>query len=179
MSVLEGQLNSPLKLRLLLFEECNRSCEGCCNKQFNLSILPVVTAYEPYDMVMLTGGEPMLNPQLVIDTCREIGDTSDAKIVLYTARVTRKYELMTILLQYLDGLTLTLHEQRDVKPFIQLNELVQDMTLDVWRSKSLRLNVFKGVDLTGVNIAAWNVKADMQWIEDCPLPDGEVLMRLA
>ena len=29
------------KLRLLLFEECDRDCPGCCNRDWDLRSLPV------------------------------------------------------------------------------------------------------------------------------------------
>jgi hypothetical protein len=42
----------------------------------------------------------------------------------------------------------------------------------------MRLNVFKGVDLTGVDVTHWKVRTDIEWVKDCPLPEGEVFMRL-
>ena len=60
------------KLRLVMFEECNRSCEGCCNNDWDLNQLDVVADYYGYDLVMLTGGEPMLKPQLIVDTVEKI-----------------------------------------------------------------------------------------------------------
>ena len=50
------------KLRLLLFEECNRSCPGCCNRDWDLQPLPVCYDLPPYRIILLTGGEPMLYP---------------------------------------------------------------------------------------------------------------------
>ena len=39
------------KLRLLVTENCNRNCEGCCNKDWDLSSLEVCTSYKGYDEV--------------------------------------------------------------------------------------------------------------------------------
>ncbi len=41
------------KLRLLLFEECTRSCPGCCNRDWDLQSLPVCRDYSPYQLIML------------------------------------------------------------------------------------------------------------------------------
>ena len=43
--------------------------------------------------------------------------------------------------------------------------------------KSLRLKVFKGVDVSGIDLSLWDVKDNIEWIKDCPLPEDEVLMR--
>ena len=65
------------KLRLLLFETCNRSCEGCCNKDWDLTSLSVCTDYTPYREILLTGGEPLLQPELVVQAIREIREQTD------------------------------------------------------------------------------------------------------
>lgn len=160
-----------MNLRLLLFAACNRACEGCCNKQWDLEALPVCESYDGYDMIMLTGGEPMLRPGLVCETVAQIRAQSDARIILYTARVVGLADIAPLL----DGITLTLHEQADVRPFEAL-----ELPPRSWRTaiKSLRLNVFAGVNISGVDTAGWQVKAGIEWIEDCPLPEDEVFMRL-
>ena len=45
-------------LRLLLFEDCNRNCKKCCNKQWDLKLLPEVGSFKDWDEIILTGGEP-------------------------------------------------------------------------------------------------------------------------
>lgn len=60
------------KLRLLLFKECHRGCEGCCNKDWDLKSLLKADNFLPYDEILLTGGEPMLDPLLVIDAAERI-----------------------------------------------------------------------------------------------------------
>ena len=110
------------ELRLLLFKDCNRKCKGCCNKDWDLDNLPVCKSFKDYKTIMLTGGEPMLNPKLVEETImaiRRINKT--AKIIMYTAKVDH-YNILYIC-KLLDGLTLTLHKQSDVKDFQILNAL--------------------------------------------------------
>ncbi|MCP4900901.1 MAG: radical SAM protein [bacterium] len=161
-----------MKLRLLLTETCNRSCDGCCNKDWDLSALPVCEDFTPYDMIILTGGEPMLFPLQVKETIRQIRQQTPAPIVLYTARPTQELAAM-LLTGALNGVTLTLHKQRDIKPFQNLREALG------MGSPTLRLNVFAGISLHGVETSGWKVRAGMKWIKDCPLPDDEVFMRLA
>jgi pyruvate-formate lyase-activating enzyme len=170
LGILEIGMN---KLRLVMFEECNRSCEGCCNNDWDLSGLDIVGGYAGYDLVMLTGGEPMLKPKLIVGTVEKIRATSNALVYLYTAKSKRAMDLIAML-HILDGVTLTLHEPYDVAPFIELNDLIVKMGIE----KSFRLNVFKGVDITGVNTELWDVKSEIEWIKDCPLPDGETIERL-
>jgi hypothetical protein len=150
-------------LRLLLFSSCNRTCPGCCNNQWDLDALPVATDFRGYDMVVLTGGEPMLNPRLVVEVATTIRRQSFASIILYTAKPQKLPQVML----FLDGVTVTLHEQADVAPFLALPKL----------RGSRRVNVFAGVDVP--DVPGWTMKRNMEWIEDCPLPEGEVFMRLS
>ena len=73
-------------------------------------------------------------------------------------------------------MTLTLHGQEDVEDFKFLNGMILKGGRLIG-NKSLRLNVFKGVDLTGIDLSRWQVKPDIEWIKDCPLPGDEVLKR--
>ena len=117
----------------------------------------------------------MLYPHLLISTCADIRAVTDAPIILYTAKSKRPLDLIAML-NWVDGITLTLHEQYDVRAFVALNAFI--LTIPNIGSKSLRLNVFSHVDLTNVNTSPWVVKDGIEWIDDCPLPDGEVLRRL-
>ena len=162
------------KLRLVLFENCNRSCPGCCNKDWDLKHLSVVESYSEYDVVMLTGGEPMLNPELIIETAWKIREVSDAKIYVYTAKVDNVMAMLAVL-NFVDGITVTLHEQSDVKPFLQFDYDLNCMCID----KSLRLNIFKGINIKEEDLYAdWIIKDNITWIKNCPLPKDEILMRL-
>jgi hypothetical protein len=163
------------KLRLLLFPECNRACEGCCNKDWDLTKLPVVESYEGYKEIMLTGGEPMLKPALVMHIANAIRiENPSARIILYTAM---SPSILFVVLRLIDGVTITLHEQKDVPPFINLVSFLKKY--GNYEGKSLRLNIFKGVDITNVDTSLFKVKSGIEWIKDCPLPEDEVFMRLA
>lgn len=168
------------KLRLLLFEKCNRSCEECCNKGFDLNALPVVQNYSEYEEIVLTGGEPMLNVPLLLGTVSAIREANpEAKILVYTAKINR-INLIWEVLKSVDGLTVALHEQKDVIHFLRLNEALSHFSKDYGLyDRSLRLNVFKGVAVTkDRDLPLWGVKRGIEWIKDCPLPTDEVFMRL-
>ncbi len=164
------------KLRLLLFEDCERNCAGCCNKDWDLSKLPRIEKHEyaQYDIVSITGGEPMLDPNKVIETAIDIGMNSNALIYLYTAKAL-PVGMLTVTLAYIDGVCFTIHEQHDVSQFLVLNDKLDYLRLD---EKSMRLNIFKGIDIGKNDISKWKVKRDIEWIKNCPLPQDEVFMRL-
>lgn len=163
------------KLRLLLFENCNRDCEGCCNKYWDLTAVPDCNDYSGYKIVMLTGGEPMLRPALVLDTIRAIRKVNPTVLIyLYTAKVDSTRMSLSVL-DKLDGMTVTLHEQSDLEPWKRFASALDPYD---W-AKSLRLNVFAEVELGDADTCGWDVRDSMVWDTDCPLPDNEVLMRLA
>lgn len=166
-------------LRLLLFEECNRACPGCVNKDWDLNALEVETSFDGYDEIILTGGEPMLRPDLVIDVVEEIRKKTDTKIYMYTAKVDKLISILSVL-KILDGITVTLHNKGDLKAFKKFNELLdycRKNKFGDYIDKSFRLNVFKGIDITDIDTSAWKVKSEIKWIRDCPLPVHEVFKR--
>jgi len=162
------------KLRLLVFSKCNRNCEGCCNKEFDLLHLPVVKNLEKFDEIYLTGGEPLLEPDFLIKLILEIRKKSNARIFLYTAKIDDYIAFISVL-SVLDGICVTLHESQDVEPFKVLNDYITHINTN---KQSLRLNVFKGIDINGIDCSKWRVRQEIVWLKNCPLPDGEIFMRL-
>lgn len=161
------------KLRLLLFAECERNCPGCCNNDWDLSSLPQIVYYTGYDEILLTGGEPLLHPNIVKHTIRRIRKETATPIYLYTA--TNNVTAFLDILQYVDGICLTIHEQRDVQPFKILNKIL--MTINT-SGRSLRLNIFHNIILGNINLIKWKVKNNIAWIKNYPLPENEIFMRL-
>ena len=91
------------KLRLLLFEDCDRQCSRCCNKYYDLKNLPVEADFTGYREIILTGGEPMLKPRLVLKTIMEIREQNpQALIFMYTAKVD-DWSALIFLLGFLDS----------------------------------------------------------------------------
>lgn len=165
-------------LRLLVHETCNRYCELCCNQSplHDLDDLPVCEDFTPYKEVILTGGEPMLDPLTVSTIIWQVRTVNpQAKVYMYTAKSTPPANLL-LTLSELDGLTLTLHEQKDVPAFQKL-QLWRGHYADLVKDKSLWLNYFEAdVSLRHVNTVGWELRP-LQWEENCPLPENEVFMR--
>ena len=165
------------KLRLLMTSVCLKSCEGCCNKDYNLSKLPKVSHLN-YDEILLTGGEPMLYPDAVISVAKLIRAVNpNTKIYLYTSKFdVIEWKFMEAL-NVLHGITCTLHTQEDAVHFANILHYIQQ--LGYAKHKSLQLHIFKGVDIDSVVqfnrtwLRDWKVKENIEWIENCPLPEGE------
>jgi organic radical activating enzyme len=162
------------QLRLLLFEECDRSCVGCCNGHWDLKNLPVCGDYSPYDLIMLTGGEPLLRPHMTLDMIQRIRSQSKARIIVYTAKLKPFGAAMDVLVAA-DGMTVTLHEPSDLPVWRDFAYLVGDLS----QNRSLRLNVFEDIELARTDYRpGWAMKTGIRWVPNCPLPEGEVFMRI-
>jgi hypothetical protein len=163
------------KLRLLLFEECNRKCRGCCNKSWDLANLPICEDYRQYDQILLTGGEPLLYPEIVMEAVYDIREQTNAPIYLYTAK-TDNLDVFGRVLNIVNGITVTLHTtSRDIVPFALLNAGLR--LTNKARDKNMRLNVFHNVLSPKNALPIWKVKKNIKWIKNCPLPEGEVFMK--
>jgi len=170
-------------LRLIYTPKCNRSCPGCCNKDFDLPNLPSPTHFK-YDEIFITGGEPMLFYKELVGFIKAIRFVSDAKIYVYTAFCSDA-SLLIKLLDIVDGITLTLHEERDWGMFQQF-EFVTRERPEIFEGKSMRLNIFNEVApdeslnmffFMNKTEERWKVKRNIEWIVNCPLPPNEVLMK--
>jgi pyruvate-formate lyase-activating enzyme len=167
------------KLRLMLTDICPRTCEGCCNKDINWSSSSIKrVTYEDaakYEQVILTGGEPFSVAPLLATAVQYLRHLNpDLNIIVYTAAADHSHDILR-LLPRIDGLTLTMHEQKDVGDLVRFDELLKQY-LAFESPLSLRLNVFKGVRLPDVHsLAPWKIKKDIEWIKNCPFPEGESL----
>lgn len=177
------------KLRLLVTTDCPNNCPLCCNNSWDFDKLPVVKDFD-YDEVMITGGEPLLYTNRVVELAKAIKTLNpilypreDApKIYVYTS-IPSIYRLRS-LMEVVDGVVLTPHSKEDVDKFIKLNTILLDYTVFAIKVKdgklSLRLNLFKNIkDMLpeDIDLSMWKVK-NMEWIKDCPVPKGEDFRRL-
>lgn len=177
------------KIRLIVTDKCPKNCEGCCNKDhvaekrkkfdrdaFMISLME----YDNCKELIITGGEPMLFPSEVINLLMETKvKRPDVKRYMYTALTKDPVKLLFIL-QLLDGLVVTIHDQEDWEPFIKFNKMLMEMRLlhkDYLKDVSLRLHVFTKDNIPTVDLSFWKVKF-IEWIVDCPLPSGEILYEL-
>ncbi len=162
-----------MKLRLLITKKCNRTCKGCCNKDWDLDALQPCDFTKQYSEIMLTGGEPMLNPGAV-QRCAELIKTlqPQAKVYVYSADIRPSY--WRALLQTADGLTITLHNRQDQNDFLNW---VGTGNFGYNGTKSLRLNVF-GKFSRKAEFINWKIKDGIKWIKNCPLPVDEDFRKL-
>ena len=67
------QTDKPV-LHLMVNNTCSNDCPLCCNKQYNVDEIPVVTVEElkNVDTICLTGGQPMYSIKTCIRLCNEI-----------------------------------------------------------------------------------------------------------
>jgi hypothetical protein len=165
------------KLRLLVTKDCPRDCAMCCNKGYDLDSLPIVDNFD-YNEILITGGEPLSMKNIgktttLINYLNIIEPKSNRKIYVYTADSDGVVEIISIVA----GVTLTLHTQEDVYDFVFNNSNL--LRYIKKQNKSMKLNVFKDVKLPdNIDLSLWQVKKDLVWIKDCPLPTGEEFKRL-
>ena len=106
------------------------------------------------------------------------------RLFLYTAWV--DYRTLCNRSYDFDGIYLTLHSKLDVTKFVEMNDVMLRHKKYSWNDKgfnpdcSLRLNLFadmKALLPKDIDLSMWKVK-DMEWVKDCPVPDGEDFRRI-
>jgi hypothetical protein len=140
---------------------------------------------------MITGGEPMLYPSALmafIGRWRALESSqrywkanvwsapvmvnNRAELIVYTANLEDTAAAKQIL-KAVDGMTVTLHSQSDLTPFSSFNYTIQR---DFIHNKSLRLNVFKGIEIPEYPLPLWDIKRGIVWQEDCPIPEDKLFV---
>lgn len=191
------------RCRLLLTTKCPNNCPLCCNKQFDLfKDVPIIDRWN-YDEFILTGGEPLYptTEKLCnfLDLLNKIEDTMgrDPLVYLYTS-VCNPSSWNNIICN-LNGITYTVHTQNNAKELIQLLHVLNDKesgydqvfpNLSCISTKSLWLNLFpEGTKFIEAELAKSPYKWDditkifkirqMEWKENCPIPEGEDFRRLS
>lgn len=176
------------KLRLLVTGKCHNKCPLCCNNRFDFTELQVVDPdISRYDEINITGGEPLLFPAKLLSLLlffRGLEEYTGRKQVLYlyTSVLPHKGMLDSSILTLLDGICYTPHTVEAAKEFLEYEKYVRNIAvMTTNRLNSLRLNVFPEVekvlgDLS--DLPMWKVKK-IQWLKDCPVPEGEDFRRIA
>lgn len=86
-----------------------------------------------------------------------------------------------------DGICLTPHKKADIEEFIDINAMMLEQKKSGYTKNifnpgcSLRLNLFadmKALLPKDIDLSLWKVK-EMEWIKDCPVPEGEDFRRIA
>lgn len=174
------------KLRLLVTTKCPNKCPMCCNNQFDFNKIPIVDRLD-YDEISITGGEPLMSDTLrhkvfaLIAYIKRINRIRGIKTIfyLYTAHFNID-DFVSAMIRF-NGIVLTPHKQKDVEDFIKLNShLLEKKRIHTLPARSLRLNLFadmKELLPKDIDLSLWKVK-DMEWIENCPVPEGEDFRRI-
>lgn len=169
------------KLRLLVTDICNRSCSGCCNKQFDLVNLPIVHREElkDYSEIMLTGGEPLLYPRNLLRLIDNIKSEYKGLIYLYTASV--NIFVHPTIMRSIDGFQLSLHDNMTIEEAQNFNNWQQMGLKHAVESgcTSNRLHFFPGIKhVLNIEGQYWTSIKLCDWIPDCPLPWDEEFKRI-
>ncbi len=165
-----------MKARVLITKLCNRACPGCCNKLpwFESTCRSVsLDEIRGYDEIMLTGGEPLLEPEKLIEVAWAVlGQNLRAKLYLYTALWTDELPRITGLF---DGIHFTLHAdpvQRDLDGFQHVQRLAGATPRLSWRCF---IDDRVPLDLLTIHPEVWDRFEHKPWLEDCPLPEDDLL----
>lgn len=168
------------KLRLLFTPHCDRNCKMCCNKNWDLSQLPLFDECDiidttMYDEILITGGEPLLYPTDLYNLCEDLKFwNSGIKIYVYTAYTKTWTGNHLELFDIVDGFTVTIHDQKSADEFFYTETKLRRYS-DGYSGKSMRLNVFENIKLHMPT--KWIIKDNLVWLKDCQLPTNEVFMR--
>ena len=160
------------KLRLIVTKNCNRNCLGCCNHDWELDNNKYYfdgKDYSKYDEIYLTGGEPLLYSESLLQLIKYIKQFNKP-IFVYTA-YTKNINSIIDIIKNTDGITFTIHKNKDKYFFYKLSRYIVSYGLT---DKSLRVNIFNNINIENIP-PFWKVKNNIKWIKDCPLPENEVL----
>lgn len=158
----------------------------CCNNQFDINKIPIVGRWD-YDEVSITGGEPLMNHVYrdmfeLVYSIKFIGKVQGKSPTMYLYTACFDISLLTVAMECFDGIVLTPHKKEDIKKFLELNDFLikEKDNYYLHYSCSLRLNLFadmKALLPKDIDLSLWKVKG-MEWIENCPVPDGEDFRRI-
>jgi MoaA/NifB/PqqE/SkfB family radical SAM enzyme len=169
-----------VKARLLITEECERNCPYCCN-QYESIMSKMQTIHglgelQGYDEVMITGGEPMLDPERTLMIAAELKIRDPERpVYLYTALFDPAIEKI---LDVVDGVHYTVHENASGADVLGLSAF-HGMIMNRRGSYRLFIHPDSGISIT---LATWVwSRIEMKpWLTEdgCCLPEGEELLLL-
>ncbi len=161
--------------RLILTFDCPRHCPYCCNNYSNMQRImhsvDMIEQLAPYDQVLLTGGEPMLQPYRTLAFARALkSQNANRPVYMYTALYD---SAISALLPILDGVHYTIQapaSQGDIDGFRQFQDTIKS------HAGSFRLYIMPRVT-SSVEIipSLWKRVEVKPWITEgnLVLPPGE------
>lgn len=166
--------------RIIINKKCNRSCHYCCNEQDNTVVDGAVPfthigIMHQFEAAVITGGEPMLFPHLVKSFVQQIKALKNVPIYMYSATFTKYTEEI---LQFLDGITFTVHQEANVKDVLGF-EKIQELAA-AYPGKQFRLVVHDECPLPLPIVPnVWSRVTFFHHKDFCPLPTNETLFEYA
>lgn len=163
--------------RVIITYKCNRQCHGCCNSQpQEIREISNIERLAGYEEVVLTGGEPMLNPKELMGFIKKLKkQNKNQRIYLYTACMELDEHMK--LLNMLDGVTVTLHAEatdEDIRGLKYMSENLWGENVD------LRLfideRVYEKYNLSNIRMSTWDVVRKLKWKEKCEPAEHEDLL---
>ncbi len=166
--------------RVIVTFNCNRNCHGCCNKQGRRnSIINSPKNLFDYSEIVVTGGEPLLNPSETlgfITYMREHG--YKGKIFMYTSYWSGK-DIAKTVLKELDGITFTLHAEANDSDITALKNLSNSGILqdkDFNSRLFIDKRCYDKYDFSNINLTRWSVIRKLEWKEECHPAEHEDLI---
>ena len=163
-------------IHLMITDKCDRKCRDCCNNQYSLSDIPIITNEELSEAkhIYLTGGEPFAygDPNGIANILKTCFPNIE-KIIVYT----NAWELYEYLyrdgsLSYIDGLTISIKNQGDK---IAFKNLIKDSR--VTNLKSNWVYVFDGFEDTECPESFH--KAKREWQKNFVAAPNSIFRRVA
>lgn len=166
--------------RMIATFQCNRNCPGCCNGHGN-EVKKIEDIHEllGYEEIILTGGEPMLLGNKLIDFIRTLRELCyEGDIYLYTAYwkpITNHINIINAV----DGITFTIHAEATDVDIKCLKWLSQNKRLSNFNFSS-RLIVdsrcYDRYDFSNIDLTNWDVIRKLQWKDKCEPAENEDLI---
>lgn len=133
------------------------------------------TALKDYEEVVITGGEPMINPAQLYTVIKMLRKQNKRqKIYLYTACLTMDDH--PVILKHLDGITVTVHAEatdEDIRNLKYMSSNLYDEDLDMRLFIDKR--VYDRYDLSNICMKTWDVVRKLEWKEKCDPTENEEL----
>lgn len=130
--------------RVIITLDCKRNCPYCVNKYESIKKImkPIgsFTEVEDYQEILITGGEPMLNPPKTGAMIFNLRTAYPKKtLYLYTAKY--HHEIWKII-PFLNGVHYSIHEKATEIEVMEFHQFQDTLYLrDLWKKKSFRLYV--------------------------------------
>ncbi len=188
------------KLRLIVTDRCENKCPKCVNRQYDIDNLPVFDpANSPkFDQFIITGGEPLINKielfQVMIDIMEPFikEHKRNPDIILYSSA--KKDFLLAysefIHLGFITGMTYTIRSKSSLNELKALCYCEANIKKENRKSKSTLIiktfpeieavySIRNELDLLECETGfAVHFRRNTQWLDPCPMPENEVLMRM-